>query len=144
MLVTTHSMVAIALTITTGNPAIYIPAAVVNHPVLDFLPHFGFPKEKYPVLRKKMLWPMTIMDAIVGTSMFFWVLNHTGLSFWLLFPICLLAGWPDLAGLYRTVFKHNFSPKFHQIHENIQHESPWYFWIDLTIIALCAWLIFTA
>lgn len=142
MLVTTHSMVAMALTVTTGNPYIYVPAAVVNHPILDMLPHFGFPTEKYPKLHDQAMWPMVLTDMIAGTSLFFLVLAKTGLPFWLLFGVCFLAAWPDLFTFYQRKVNPNLAPGFLKLHERIQHESPWYFWVDLTVIAVCIFLIF--
>lgn len=142
MFVTTHTMVAMTLTAATGNPLIYLPAAAINHPLLDMVPHFGFSKQKYPGLRNKALIPMMVFDVFAGTTLFFLVLFKTGLPFWLLFLVCLLAAWPDLLILYQRFVNPKFAPKVKELHENIQTESPWFFWIELTIIGFCSYLIF--
>lgn len=141
MLVTTHTMVAMSLMATTGNPFVYVPAAIVNHPILDMIPHFGFSKAKYPKLRSQAMWPMIIMDAILGTSLFFVVLKFTHLPFWPLFGICLLAAWPDLFTLYQRKVNPKLAPKFLELHENIQNESPWFIFVELGIVILCLYLI---
>lgn len=141
MLVTTHTMIAMAVVVITKESAIYIPLAAVNHPLLDMVPHFGFSDKHYHELRVRLGWPLIFLDAILGTTFFFLVLNKTGLPFWLLFGICLLAGWPDLAQLYHRKVNQNFLPKLSDFHEKIQTESPWLLPLELGIIIACLTLI---
>lgn len=141
MLVTTHTMIAMATAIVVKDPAIYIPLAVINHPLLDMVPHFGFSDKHYKELRRDLLWPLVALDATGGTILFFVVLHKTGIPFLLLFLICLLAGWPDLAQLYHRKVKPIF-PRLSELHEKVQTESPWLLPLEVGIIAACLKVIF--
>jgi hypothetical protein len=134
-------MIAMTIAVTTNNPAIYLPLAAVNHFLLDAFPHFGFPADRYPGVRKKLTWPMVISDAIVGTSLFFFVLAKTEISFWLLFGVCFLAGWPDLLQLYRRQVNPKILPRFSKFHESIQTESPWLLILEAVTVVLCLMFI---
>lgn len=142
MLVTTHTIVAMSLAVVTKEPAIYLPLALINHPVLDMVPHFGFPEKKYRKLRVDLFWPLVVLDAIMGTTSFFIVLHKTSMPFWLLFTVCLLAGWPDLLQLYRRKVNPGFLPRLSAFHEKIQTESPWLLPVEIGIVVACLSIIF--
>lgn len=144
MFVTTHAIIASTIAVKTGNPLIYIPAALLNHFVFDVFPHFGLSREEYGVRGwKKILSRLVVFDAICGTLTFFYILRVSGFSFGELFLVNLLAGWPDLLGLYQNFFNPNFWPQFKGFHDGIQRESVWGIVIELLVISFCFWLIYT-
>lgn len=133
MLVTTHTVIASTIAIKTGNPYIYLPFAASEHFVLDTFPHFG------GEWTEKNFRLMTVVDAIVGITLFLILARYTQFSVLILFAVCLLAGWPDL--LWLT--KRKKFPKFFKFHKDIQkHEFPAGIFIELVIVVGCLALIF--
>jgi hypothetical protein len=133
MLVTTHTIVATTIALKTGNPWIYIPAAIINHPILDALPHFGGKKVdkridfKYEVLA----------DAILGISFYIFFLTKTNFPPLQLFILDLIAGWPDLIHLYN---RYILFQKYHRMIQKL--ESPYGIILEVTIWITCLWLLF--
>jgi hypothetical protein len=140
MLVTTHTLVATAIAVKTRNPSIYIPAALINHFVLDALPHFGggFVNET-----KNFKMAMAI-DALVGLSLFTIIVTSGIFPFLPLLALDLLAGWPDLLLVYNKLLKGNHFEKIQKWHAGIQKfESPWGILVDMLISGICIFLIFS-
>jgi len=135
MLVTTHTLIASTVAIKTGNPWIYIPFAAVEHFLLDMLPHFG----KGPLLKRRNFQIATLLDAIAGISLFFFLVSKTGFPIYMLFFIDFLAGWPDLVWLLDS----DRSSRFAKFHKKIQKfESPAGIVVEIGINLVCLYLIF--
>lgn len=137
MLVTTHAVVASTVAIKTGNPYIYLPFAAADHFLLDTFPHFG---GKWA---EKNFRPMVVVDAILGITLFLILARYTHFSVFILFAVCLLAGWPDLIMLYQKITKTKKLPKFKKFHSGIQKlESLPGVLIEIAIVLGCLMLIF--
>ena len=136
MLVTTHSVVAMTVAVKTGNPYIYIPFAILDHLILDQLPHYGmrsFNFERFKIL--------TILDAVAGFFLFATFVYITNWPWWLLFLLCFLAGWPDILWFFGKK-KNGFLAKFKHFHKKIQNlESQGGILLEFAIIIFCLWLI---
>jgi hypothetical protein len=140
MLVTTHTIVATTIAIKTGNPLIYIPAAILNHPILDALPHFGNKEvEKNPYFNIAVS-----VDAVLGIGFFIFFILKTNFPPLQIFMVDLLAGWPDLVLGYNRFINLNRFVKFQALHSKIQKlESLWGAVIELSIWTICFYLIFS-
>ncbi len=137
MLVTTHTMIAATVAIKTGNPWIYIPFAGADHFLFDAFPHFGGKKVG------KNFKLFTVIDAIVGISLFLILVHYTKFSVVILFFVCFLAGWPDLVMLYQKLTDTKRLPKFKAFHSGIQkYETPAGIIFELGIVLFCLLLIF--
>jgi hypothetical protein len=136
MFVTAHTLIAMTVAVETGNPWIFIPAAIVNHLILDLAPHFGPPKDWTKEQKRKNFFLLMPFDAVLGTATFFWVYLKTGFPFLPLFLICVLAGWPDLVSLVHHLDKKRFA-KFYKFHHKIQGlQRPYFLPVELAAFAL--------
>jgi hypothetical protein len=134
MLVTTHTIIATTIAIKTGNPWIYIPAAIINHPILDALPHFGGKKVTRAIDFKYEV----ALDAVLGITLYYFFITNTGFPPIQLFLIDLLAGWPDLAHVYNKYIDKNRFKIFQKYHRAIQKlESPFGIIIEIGIWFFC-------
>lgn len=137
MFVTTHALVASTVAIKTGNPYIYIPFALADHFLLDSMPHFG------GKLVGKNFKVFTVIDAICGITLFLILARYTQFSVFILFSVCLLAGWPDLVHLYERLVDPKAFKKFQKFHSKIQRfEFPAGILIEIVIVVACLSLIF--
>lgn len=137
MLVTTHTIIASTVAIKTGNPWIYMPFAAVDHFVLDTIPHFG---GKFLDKHFRLL---TVIDAIVGITLFLILARYTKFSVLILLAVCLLAGWPDLVMLYQKMTGTKKLPKFKKFHSGIQkYETSSGIVFEFAIVLFCLLLIF--
>ncbi|MEK7447346.1 MAG: hypothetical protein AAB632_00900 [Patescibacteria group bacterium] len=137
MLVTTHAMIASTVAIKTGNPYIYLPFAAADHFLLDAFPHFG------GEVIEKHFRPMVVLDAVLGITLFLILARYTEFSVFILFVVCLLAGWPDLILAYQKFINPKKLPKFAKFHVGIQKlEFPLGVLIELVIVSGCLMLIF--
>lgn len=140
MLVTTHTIVATTIAIKTGNPLIYIPAAILNHPILDALPHFGNER----VDKKPYFNTAVAIDAVLGIGFFIFFVLKTNFPPLQIFVVDFLAGWPDLILAYNHLIDQDKFVKFQKFHAIIQKlESLWGIIVELFIWILCLYLIFS-
>lgn len=138
MFVTTHTIVATTIVLKTGNPWIYIPAAIINHPILDALPHFGSKKiEKSPYFNM-----LVFTDAIFGIGFFIFFLTQTHFPPLQLFMLDFMAGWPDLILFYNRYINPKIFVTFQKYHSLIQKlENPYGILLEIAINIFCLHLI---
>jgi hypothetical protein len=140
MLVTTHTLIATTIAVKTKNPYIYVPAALVNHFILDSLPHFG--SRKIADSKSKFLLATTF-DAVLGISVFCAAIFYFRFPPVQLFLIDLAAGWPDLINAYQQFLNGKYFVRFQNWHANIQKfEYPLGILIEITIWLFCFYLLF--
>jgi hypothetical protein len=140
MLVTTHTIVATTIALKTGNPWIYIPAAIFNHPILDALPHFGGSRVQKRIDFKYEI----IADAILGIGFYALFITKTNIMPLQLFLLDLTAGWPDLIHVYNRYIEPSKYIVFQKYHRAIQKfESPYGIILEVTIWIICLWIIFS-
>lgn len=135
MLVTTHTLIATTIAVKTKNPYVYIPAALLNHFILDALPHFGSKK----IADSKGLFLITAaIDAAMGITLFFLVVYYLHFPPVQLFLIDLAAGWPDFMNLYQVLGGGKFVARFQNWHSKIQRlETPAGIIVEVFIWIVC-------
>lgn len=138
MFVTTHTVVATTIAVKTGNPYIYIPAAFLNHLVLDAFPHYG-----NKVLRNRSFFKIAAFaDAIFGFGFFLFFILKLDLPIINLLIIDLMAGWPDLLLFYNKIIDEKKFVLFQKWHSQIQkYEFRGGVFIEIALIGVCLFLL---
>ncbi len=142
MTLTNHYLAGVAAGVLFKNPLIVMPIAFASHFVLDSLPHYGI------ALNQKGRGDKIIKVSIIDVLIFSIAITLTLFNYpnWYILA-GLVAYSPDLAWLYRFIFKENFGKippgpanKFNNWHEHIQKYERW--WGVFVEISLASFLFF--
>jgi hypothetical protein len=122
MTATNHALTGAIIASVVGQPLLALPLAFASHFLLDSLPHYGEGVQNLTIFTKRV-W---LVDFIVLSSLMLLLLLLLT-SNWLLFAGAVAAISPDVAWIYRFVFKEKrglLKPgpknKFNTFHSSIQ------------------------
>lgn len=117
MLLTNHTLTALALTQVFQNPAAIAPLALASHFAIDALPHFNHPK--WPFKSRPWLTLATIDNLVaLGITITALVIRPEQ---WLLIVVAVFfASLPDLLFLADIFFKKPIKNHFTRFHSYIQ------------------------
>lgn len=134
-----HTVFGLLLLKLLGNPLLVFPAVFIGHFLLDSIPHYKFvPKKKSNALF------LISIDCLLSLLLAYLYFVFVGNSFYIILGTLFFSSFPDFFifinyFFHKKIFK-NFMLDFHK---KIQNEYRWGWIVELIVLIVFLFLIFS-